>query len=366
VNSKFKYSQTVAIFSLIGTLIKCKSHRYLYDNIEEKIKEIDDGGGSIIIFDSFKTSNLDDLKHAVELLEKNTCPLAVFFSTDSNKYSKPFTGMWDIMEIMYKNKNKIINKNVSMMIGNKAGRITIKHKLIDYSCSDRAFAHNVGIKFTTPERFFLNDQKFRLWEWNSKILDTINRKAMLSGMQKIQLPVISQHIESLRGLDKSQPKKFKCMVIITGSPSCGKTTLAQKIKRKWGVFIEIISINTPPDKPISDLNNIDDALKSHKSIVVDITAHSSHITKIIEVAMKNLTPILVVEIQTTQKLAQLLNFIKVQTSNNCMEKILPAHNWKKYYAQYIKPDYKGVPCVKYLEFPLVIKPSDAYWYEYVI
>lgn len=70
--------------------------------------------------------------------------------------------MWDQMCRDYKLDNKSITKEESFFIGDAGGRVarpssgSAKAIAKDFSCSDRNFAHNVGLRFETPEEFFLD------------------------------------------------------------------------------------------------------------------------------------------------------------------------------------------------------------------
>ena len=259
INPDFKFHQTIAMFSFVGSIVKrvipeldingeknntYKQLDYLYDRqkIKEKIKSITDKGASIILYDSFKTDSLDEIQNAIETFQKDVeCPIASFISTKANRYSKPFTGMCKFIELLYKGQNKKIKKSVSMVIGNKAGLISFKRRKLYNTCTDRAFAYNIGLNFTTPERFFLELSKFSLWEWDGNILDKENRSILINNMYKIPIPIIIDEINKL-------PESNKYTVIVTGTPSCGKTTFAKKIKRKWDVdynkgIVEIVSDN---------------------------------------------------------------------------------------------------------------------------
>lgn len=372
LNEDFKFSQTIAIFSFVGSIVKNvipnnNKHdlNYIYDRniIKEKIKSITDKGASIILYDSFNTDNLEEIQSAIELFQKDIdYPIISFISTKYNKFSKPFTGMWRIIELFYKSKNKSINKTVSLFIGNRAGRITIKLKKIDKGCSDRAFAHNVGIKFTTPDRFFLCKNDFSLWEWNKDTFDKTLLKSWISNINSMKIPIIYDELQKLHISDKYT-------IIITGSPSCGKTTFSKKIKRKWDNdynkgIIDILSRNLLSIEEIE--NQLENKLSNNKSIIVDLTCISNEITRIVKKSMENKTPILIIEIKTNQKIARLLDFIKVQKSISPDINLLTKTEWNNYYKQYIKPVYKNISCVYYVEFPLMLELSEEFWFEYSI
>lgn len=378
INPDFKSYQTIAIFSFVGTFVKRvvpefgpngekintdKQLEYLYDmqKIKEKLKLITDKGASIILYDSFRTEIVDEIQNAVEIFQKDMeCPIVSFISTKANKYSKPFTGVWKLIELFYKRQNKQIKKSTSMIIGNMAGRITLKRRKIDNGCADRAFAYNIGLNFTTPDRFFLGQTDFSLWKWNCNILDKENLSLWVQTTNRMTVPIIIDEVNKL-------PESNKYTIIITGTPSCGKTTFAKKIKRKWdGDFnkgvIELVSDNTSTIEEME--TSVNAILTNNQSIIVDLKCISENVTKIVKKSMENKTPILVIEIKTNPKIAQLLDFIKVQTSISSNVILYSKIEWNKYYRQYIQPIYRDVPCVRHIDFPLVIKLSEEFWFEY--
>jgi DNA 3'-phosphatase len=370
ISPEFKFSATIAIFSFIGTIVKKitvvndeNKLEYLYDIslIKEKINLISEKGASIILYDSFATEFVDEVKKAIEIFQNDiNCPIVSFISTKSNKYSKPFTGMIKIIELFYKNKNKTINKNLSIMIGNKAGRVGKNNRKIDKSCSDRAFAFNTGLHFSMPERFFLGNQNFITWEWDKHILNKPQREVLLNSASAITSPIILDKINIL-------PVSTKYTIIVTGPPICGKTTLIKKLKRKWDADYNkgIIEINT------SNLNNTEQAekwvaemLSKPQSIIIELTCIILNITKIIKKSMELGTPILIIEIKASPRILYLLDCIKVQQSASPDIILLARNYWNIYYKQYKKPTYDDILCVKHVEFPFIIQPSEEFWYEY--
>jgi hypothetical protein len=281
-----------------------------------------------------------------------------FFSTAKNRYSKPFTNIWQLIELFYKQKNKPLTKKTSVIIGHNAGRLTSKGRKLDRSCVDRAFAHNIGITFATPEAFFLDSKKYTFWEWCPRVLSDSNKQALSKSVYRP--PVIYEELSKL-------PRASQYTIIITGVVSCGKSTLAAKTKRKWdsdynsGV-IERISENSNNISQI--IEKADMLLKNKQSVLIDMACENINITQVIKTSMENKTPILVIEIKTSRRIAQLLDFMKVQMTRDSSIILQSPYAWKAYYKQYTRPSYDEIPCVGYIEFPLIANVCDEFWYEY--
>ena len=147
VPKAFNFSSTLAIFNFSGTLVKkvnsTKMKKFLaqrgipeggedksegkgekrpgkkvidilscmYPSVKEKLLGIYKEGASIIIYQSFNSRHIDDIKILIEEFRKLLrIPIAIFLSTSRNKYSKPFTGMWDLIELLYARNKKTIDK----------------------------------------------------------------------------------------------------------------------------------------------------------------------------------------------------------------------------------------------------------------
>ena len=251
----FNYSKSVAVFSLFNTLLR-PSHmglKYWSINVKERLQELYKKNASIIVIHTFDTDELDMVKGICDKMLKDlNIPVMFFFATKRNKYSKPFTNIWILIELFYKKANKTINKQMSIYVGNSAGRIKnvkssyrMYEKCIDKSCVDRAFAHNIGLVFITPEMLFHNDKSGIMWRYSDQVITQKDRK-YLAGKSYHQ-PIISDELKKL-------PESKKYIIMITGPPCSGKTTLALKIKRKWesdlklGRLVHVsdnVSYNTP-------------------------------------------------------------------------------------------------------------------------
>ena len=372
IPKEFQFFQTTAIFSFIETIVhnctagKIKKSpdniiKFMFPNVKEKLEEIYSKNGSIILYQSATDKTAEKYKHIFDEFKKlMNIPIAIFISSQKNKYSKPYTGIWNIINLAYKKYKKTLNVKTSMYIGNLAGRLNYQHKKLDYSCADRAFAHNIGLKFSTPERIFCENNKFELWEWDPDIINIKDRELALNAKPNIPIPKIKDKIKLL-------PKSDNYTIIITGLQSCGKSTYAKKIKRMMDaddICMEIISENKNTLENMIKL--IESNLSKSKSVIIDMEINNSNILQIIKKSMELTTPILIVEIKIKLSFLKLLDRIKVQTSKSHTVNNIANYQWKSIFKN-IQLDiiYKDVPCVLYTESPLVLNNTNELWLQYI-
>jgi bifunctional polynucleotide phosphatase/kinase len=205
----------IAAFDLDYTLIKTKSGKkfpknkndwILWNNrVLEKLKELVSNGFQIIVFtNQSKLKNnqtVEDFKHKIDnIIELLKLEVQVFISRKSGYFRKPFTGMWNkMLEI---NEIQEINK-MSFYCGDAAGR---QGKKKDFSCSDRLFAYNLGIKFFEPEELFLDEKPSTNWKINTLDLSPY----------KIEEPKYDIEYEK------------QVLYLCIGYPGCGKSTFCRK------------------------------------------------------------------------------------------------------------------------------------------
>lgn len=170
--------------------------------------------------------------------------------------------MWKFFE---KNLNGgvAIDKTQSTFVGDAGGRPKEwkKGKKKDFSCSDRAFASNIGLTFKTPEEFFLGEEA-AVFEWDSidphKLLESIDADLKeFTGEE----PVAS---------DKQE------VIVLVGRPASGKSTFAKKhLIPKGYVHINQDTLKTK-DKCIKAAR---EALNNGKSVVIDNTNPNPDVRK---------------------------------------------------------------------------------------
>ncbi|KAI1281567.1 DNA kinase/phosphatase Pnk1 [Xylaria sp. FL0933] len=96
------------------------------------------------------------------VLAQLNIPTSVYAATERDEYRKPRMGMWRELCEDYDIPENEIDLQNSVFVGDAGGRTARvvsggRATAKDFSCSDRNFAHNVGITYKTPEEFFLDE-----------------------------------------------------------------------------------------------------------------------------------------------------------------------------------------------------------------
>ncbi|XP_028139816.2 uncharacterized protein F21D5.5 [Diabrotica virgifera virgifera] len=165
----------IAAFDIDGTIIKTQSGArfpkdfddwaMLFSDIPSKLQKLYNDNFKIVFFTNQSgigkdPSKVKGFKRKIEnILKKIALPIQVYIALGRSKYRKPITGMWDLLKTQ-KNDNVKINMNQSFYVGDAAGREKnwAPKKPKDHSSADRLFALNIGIKFYTPEEYFMKSR----------------------------------------------------------------------------------------------------------------------------------------------------------------------------------------------------------------
>lgn len=384
---KFQFYPNVAIFNFYETLIypydiKHKTMKLKYKNVCDKLLDLYNQHVSIIVYQSSANNDIECIFNNFNkiIFEKTgiKIPIMAFFTTIRNRYSKPFTGMWELINDIYKKNSNKIDVDKSVVIGHEAGEVPtrINRSRVKYICNDRAFAYNINMAFIRPETFFLNSHIPVTWRWN----DTTPSKCKLQKLcDKKQIsPNILDEINLL-------PDAEKYTIIIIGNRTCGKTTLSHKIKKKWDAdFINICKNKNYNKNYTINIISDDDDLYSHKkvenakkkcltlvkqqleknnSVIVDTIYDHSYIIKIIKLSMKEKTPILIIHIKSIEHINTLFRYMKTQINNTK----LYTYHLKKNLDDIIKLNtemYSRIPCIRCVSYPVIIQQSEELWFEY--
>jgi DNA 3'-phosphatase len=368
ISPNFNYEQSVASFGFSDVLIKNPyidkkkkkvSIELWAPVVLEKLHTLYTSGASIVIFDYHYSDPAEIKKYFVEFLKLLKLPVVAFFASKKNKYNKPNTNVWRLLNLLYRKENKSINHKTSLHIGHNAGRVTRNKYAFDTSCADRAFASNIGVAFSTPDRFFLNFAYTNAWRWDSDIIPIRKREALYEESKKYSIPILEDILSEM-------PDSKIYTVIIAGPPSSGKTELAHKIKRKWDTDFNKGLINIiGEDIRASDLveETMEKKFIEGVSVIIDAKHKAYLLTQIVKVSMKYKAPVLILKIRINHALNILFDCIKVQMAKST--DIIPTtkYQWKDYKSNYHIPVF-DLPCVKEIDFPIIVKNYPEFWYEY--
>ncbi|KAK0712391.1 polynucleotide kinase 3 phosphatase-domain-containing protein [Lasiosphaeria miniovina] len=179
-------------------------------------------------------------------------PATVYAATGKDIFRKPRPGMWAEMKKDYDLTESEIDWENSIFVGDAGGRTaelqggTATSK--DFSCADRNFAHNVGIKYQTPEEFFLGEAPRPF----ARDFDPANFE--YSEDDKLEV--------------RFEKKNEKDIILFVGPPGAGKSTFYWKQLEPLGYERVNQDILKSRDKC---LKAAADSLKDGESVVIDST-----------------------------------------------------------------------------------------------
>lgn len=221
-----QHKSKIAAFDLDGTIIttqsgkvfptNCQDWKLNFSQIPGKLKQLIEDGFKIIFFtnqaglSNGKVKPLDFRQKLCDIRSKLGIPIQVFISSGSGKYRKPAIGMWKYLSVKA-NGSVSVELESSFYCGDAAGREAkwAPGKKKDHSSVDRLFAINVGLKFYTPEEFFLGQRSVPY-----KKPDFEPRNVDASGplMQPPDAPLFQKKQE---------------VILLVGFPGSGKSNFAE-------------------------------------------------------------------------------------------------------------------------------------------
>ncbi|OWF41319.1 bifunctional polynucleotide phosphatase/kinase-like [Mizuhopecten yessoensis] len=169
-------SSKIAGFDIDGTIITTKSGRVfpkdnadwkiLYPEVPGKLKKLHEQGYKVVLFTNQKgvekgKTLIEDLQQKfTAMLKLMGVSAQILISTGDGVYRKPCLGMLKFLRDRG-NEDVPVSITDSFYVGDAAGRPAkwAPGKKKDFSCSDRMFAMNAGLKFYTPEEYFQGQAK---------------------------------------------------------------------------------------------------------------------------------------------------------------------------------------------------------------
>ncbi|XP_038049608.1 bifunctional polynucleotide phosphatase/kinase-like [Patiria miniata] len=326
-----KGSKKIAGFDIDMTLIVPASGRtfptgpsdwkFMNDKVKPKLQSEHEAGYKIVFFTNQRGMEKDHTSpdgwkgKVKKIINELNIPVQVFVATGENDMRKPGTKMWDLM---VKDHNKGIKPDMSesYYVGDAAGRAKdwAPGKKKDFSCGDRMFAANVGIKFMTPEEYFY-DEKPAPFSWYS--IDPAE--------------VIKTSKEKRKD---SYHSKDKELIIMVGIPASGKSSFVRKYLLPHGYsHVNRDTLNTPA-KCIAATK---EAIKSGKSVVVDNTNPSKAArSDYIDLAKNAKYKVRCFVVDTPKEIAHHLNYMR-QTQTNGKVRRIPKVAYNVYKKNYEEP-----------------------------
>ncbi|XP_013075013.2 uncharacterized protein F21D5.5-like [Biomphalaria glabrata] len=239
-----------------------------------------------------------------DIIKQLGIPVLVFASTGSNQYRKPNTAMWDYF-VKNCNNGVKVDKAKCTYVGDAAGRSKgwAKDKPKDFSCSDRMFAANIGIRFSTPDEFFLNEAPVP-FHWGS-----LDSKKFLSS-----------HPPVPAGADKSSfASKVQELVLMVGQPASGKSTFRRRHLEPSGYVAVNRDTMGTMEKCIKAAKA---ALQEGKSVVADNTNPSvDGRAAFIKLAQEKGIPCRCFWLQTPLELSHHLNMFRQNQTKGAVRRI---------------------------------------------
>jgi len=294
----------LASFDMDDTLVHPKSSakfpkgrsdwRWLFPQVPERLKKLHNEGYSVVIFTNQAGIGKGHVKAAdikgkiLDLAKELEIPLRAVIASEDDVYRKPASTMFKFW-VEKLNHGVKPDPASSFYCGDAAGRAanwkpgTKK----DFSCSDRKFAHNIGLPFHTPEEFFLGEPAAP-FDWG-----TIDPKSVLATPAQ---PVAVT------------PSATQELVIFVGLPASGKSTFARRHLVPAGyVHVNQDTLKTK-EKCFKAAN---EAVQAGKSVIVDNTNPEPATRQTyIEMAKAKGIPVRCFHFQTPEELTHHLNLFR--------------------------------------------------------
>eukprot|EP01127_Copromyxa_protea_P014627 TRINITY_DN4114_c0_g1_i1.p1 TRINITY_DN4114_c0_g1~~TRINITY_DN4114_c0_g1_i1.p1 ORF type:complete len:728 (+),score=176.83 TRINITY_DN4114_c0_g1_i1:2-2185(+) len=346
-------SPKIAAFDMDGTLILTKSGKvhptgredwmWWAPDVKAKLVKLIETGYKIVIFTNQAglekgTGNSKTLPGKILDICKNLqYPIQVFMAGGKDVHRKPSPSMWSLLEQKY-NKGVKIDLNASFYCGDAAGRAAgwKQGKSKDFSCSDRKFAANIGVKFYTPEEYF-DKEAPAAFEWGG-----VSPRVILDHAEQ-------KGVKAFQGREEDLVPEGKVeMVIMVGMAASGKSSFVKKYLIPKGYFW----VNRDQLKTQEKCQKMaEQALKEGHSVVIDNTNPDRAIRQAyIKIAQKYSVPVRCFLVSTPRPLAEHLNMFRVVSSGGQVG-LIPGIAYNVYQKKYEEPTLgEGFKEIKKINF----------------
>ncbi|PWN52567.1 PNK3P-domain-containing protein [Violaceomyces palustris] len=284
--SKMAVKSYVAAFDLDGTLIRPLKGKtfpnpkdeydfeFVFPTVVEKLRKEHQAGATIIIVSNQKQSRTS-AKGGLETWKKKLghiteaigVPIRVFAALAHDSFRKPALGSWHAF-LELKEQGIEVDMSKSFYVGDAAGRKGSGRRVKDHSDGDLKWALNAGLRFYTPEHYFLGKEA---------PLPTPERHWL--GEEEPSEPFYHPSDTPLVRADGAQE-----VVLFVGPPASGKTSLYKRYFEKDDyVWVNQDTLKSR-DKCVKA---VEKAIDEGKSCVVDNTNRDKATRKVyIDLARK--------------------------------------------------------------------------------
>ncbi|OTB04071.1 hypothetical protein M426DRAFT_262551 [Hypoxylon sp. CI-4A] len=274
------------------------------------------------------------------ILTQLDLPTTIYAATGRDIFRKPRTGMWTELCADYDIPTDDVDLANSIFVGDAGGRTAqLKDSKTgaaavakDFSCSDRNFAHNVGIAYTTPEEYFLGE-------------------APREFAREFDLASYSYPEEDVDGGIVFEKTNKQDIVLFCGPPGAGKSTLYWRHLKPLGyerVNQDTLKTRAKCFKAATEL------LDGGSSVVIDNTNPDTDGRKEwVEFAKKQDVPIRCVWFKVTKALCEHNDVVRAlnKPMNPEARTALPGLAFNGYFSRFREPKAKeGFQDVVEVEF----------------
>lgn len=256
--------------------------------------------------------------------------MSALIASNVDKYRKPHVTMWERF-VTNLNGGVEIDIQESFYCGDAAGRVAGWKQGLkkDFSCVDRAFAHNIGLTFKTPEELFLNEAPTTQYALNC--FDSTKY------LKELQVKDYSKDLEPHTSLE---------LVLMVGPPASGKSSISKKHFISQGyVHVNRDTLSTMP----KCIKAAKEALAAQKSVIVDNTNPTKEARKgFIELAKQFKARVRCITLQIDKDLVQHLNLYREVLEN---VRRIPSVAYNRYYKVFQEPSIdEGIDVVAQIGF----------------
>ncbi|KAG6185459.1 hypothetical protein E4U27_000515 [Claviceps purpurea] len=344
-----------AVFDLDGTLIKTRSGvkhastsgdwkwwnddvpgvlRALHMQKDYQVIIVSNQGGISLENQPNAKSNPGKRKRATAfkekceaILEELDIPTSIYAASENDIFRKPRTGIWDEVCDDYDVSRGEVDLVKSFFVGDAAGRSAGPEGPADFSSSDRDFAKNVGLSFTTPEAYFEgHDPREAKFAREFDLDDFPFQEAAES--------------EGTPGFEFKKNEE-QDVILFLGRPGSGKSTFFKKFLSHLGY--QRVNQDTLGTLP-KCVARAKDLLSQGKSVVIDNTNRNIKTREAwVALAKEAKVPIRCIWFQTTfavckhNDAVRVLNKTLSADDDSMTRKILPALAWISFDKDFQKP-----------------------------